>query len=453
MSVRSPPPVARAHSRRELVATSIANAIEWYDFAVYGALASVLVVVLLPGDETGSGLVAIFAVFATSFLARPVGALVVGRRADRIGRRRMLAAMILLMSTATAAIGLLPTWSAVGVAGPTCLVLLRLLQGFSSGGEVTTSIPFLAEFAPDRRWGWYCGWHTATMAIGIAAGLAIAGLLSAGLSDADMERWGWRAPFLVALPLGGVGLYVGLRLRETPPFEAASGSLTATTLRGVWRAHRPAVWSGFVLVGVLTGTFNMWFVFLPAHLAADDIHPLSVALATAVCGLLATAVAAPALGRLSDRVGRRPVLLFGTSALCLLAVPLYLEAVQGSRVALLLANLVVGALLGALVVSAHIAERFPVGVRASGVALTYGVSSALLGGTAPLLGSVLAERGLAIGAPIYLSVLGGAGAVAALRAPAPVSRTTAPAEGDAESPPPRHREGHVLDSAAPTTGS
>ncbi|WP_158293994.1 MFS transporter [Kribbella sp. VKM Ac-2568] len=404
---------------RPIIATCIANAIEWYDFAVYGALASVLVAVLLrPGPGDG-GLTAIFAVFATSFLARPVGALLVGMRADQVGRRRLLAATILLMAGATAAIGLLPPWSAVGVLAPMCLVVLRLVQGFASGGEISVSIAYLLESSPPRRWGYYGGWHTATIALGFTAGLTAAAVVSATLSTADLERWGWRIPFLVALPLGLAGLYIRLRLRETTPFEQAgrSADRSAATIQTAWREHAPAVWTGFALVSVLSGTFNIWFVFLPSHLVAEDIHDLPVALACAVAGLAAAAVAAPLLGLLSDRIGRRPLLVAGTSLLCLLAVPLYELVLQGSMLRLLVADLAIGILLGTLVISAHIAERFPVTVRASGIALTYGLATALIGGTAPVVASLLTEHGFSVCVPLYLLGLSAAGLTAALHSP------------------------------------
>ena len=179
-------------------------------------MAAVLVDVLLPAGTGDGGLVAVFAVFATSFLARPVGAIVVGLRADRYGRRGALAGMVLLMCGATAAIGLLPSWSTIGVAAPVALVLLRLVQGFASGGQLSPSITFLLESGTRSQWGRLAGWHTATIGIGVAAGIAAAGLVSGVLSDAALSSWGWRLPFLFALPLGLVGLYLRLRLDETP---------------------------------------------------------------------------------------------------------------------------------------------------------------------------------------------------------------------------------------------
>jgi MFS transporter, MHS family, proline/betaine transporter len=249
-------------SRRALISSCIANVVEWYDFAIFGALAGVLATVLLPPDAQQEALASIFAVFATSFLARPIGALFAGIRADRRGRRRVLVAMLLLMAAATGAMGLLPTWAGIGVVASISLVIRRLLQGFSSGGQLATSITFLTEFAPDGRRGWYGGWHTATVALGLASGLSAAAVTASALTPAQLEDWGWRLPFLVALPLGLVALYIRLRITETPAFSPGSGEpVTTGQLVTVWGRYRHAVVAGFVLVAVLSAAFNLWFVF------------------------------------------------------------------------------------------------------------------------------------------------------------------------------------------------
>lgn len=414
----TPAPLDRDAARRKTVLVAcISNGIEWYDFAVYGAMASVLASILVPPDWPASGLVTVFAVFATSFLARPLGAVLVGLRADRAGRLSPFAAMVLLMSASTALIGLLPSASTAGPAVLVVLVLLRFVQGFASGGGLSTSIPFLLEAVPRRHWGWYGGWHTASVAIGIASGITAATVVTGLLPATQLESWGWRLPFLAALPLGLVGVYARLRLGEDASFHASIQAPARTMLTQVWTAHRRVVGSGFVLVGVLAGTFNMWFVFMPAHLVATDAHDLSVALACSGCGLATVAASAPIFGRLSDRIGRQPLLVGGTGVLSLLVLPLFITAGRGSVVALLGANVLVGAAAGMLVLSAHLAESFPSDVRATGIALTYGMATALLGGTAPLVGSVLAERGVEIGIPVYLVILSAAGLVVSLRRP------------------------------------
>jgi MFS transporter, MHS family, proline/betaine transporter len=410
-------PATRADRRRALVATCIANVVEWYDFAIFGALSAVLAAVLFPAGPHADALVSVFAVFATSFLARPVGALVAGVHADRHGRQPALVAMVLLMAGATGAIGLLPSWSTIGFAATLGLITLRLLQGFSSGGQITTSITFLTEFAPESRRGWYGGWHTATVAMGLALGLTVATVLTAALAPPQLETWGWRIAFLAALPLGLIGLYIRLRLTETPAFRTvAVSSVTSGQLGRAWHDHRAATVIGFFLVAVLSGGFNLWFVFLPTQLAASEVVDLPTALACALGGLITAAVVAPWAGRLSDRVGRRPVLLAGLGALCLLPLPLYALATRGSATGLLVVDTVIGTALAMLILPAYLAECFPAEVRATGLGLTVGLATALIGGTAPLVAALLAQRGLVAAAPVYLTILAVCGLAAMIRA-------------------------------------
>jgi MHS family proline/betaine transporter-like MFS transporter len=388
--------------RRTLAGACMGNAVEWYDFAVYGALSTVLARTFFPGGGEAA-LAATFAIFATSFVARPVGAVLVGRRSDRGGRRPALSRMIAMMSVATAAIGLLPTWSTVGVLAPVSLLVLRLAQGFSAGGEVPSSVAFLIESAPEGRRGWYGGWHLASIAFGLAGGYGIAAVLSATLSADALLSWGWRVAFLVAAPLGLTARYIRRRLDETPVFravDAPAAPLVGDVLRGRgWRVAR-----GFLAVAALSLAFNVWFVFIPSLLTATDGVPLTRSLAFAVVGLCAAAATAPAVGRLSDRIGRRAVLIGGTLAVTAFAVPGFGLA-RHSTVGLFASAFVMGVLIGTLVVSAFVAELFPTAVRATGVAVTYGVASAVFGGTAPLVATLLADASLSWAVPGYVATM------------------------------------------------
>jgi MHS family proline/betaine transporter-like MFS transporter len=309
--------------RRALAAGCIGNFVEWYDFALYGAFATIIAATFFPEADPVSGLLAAFAVFGVAFLARPAGALLFAHYGDRLGRRRALVASILLMALATAAIGMLPGHSSIGWLAPVLLILLRAGQGVAVGGEYGGSAAFVVEYAPADRRGWYGGWQWATIGLGLAAGIATAALLGALLEGSALRGWGWRLAFLLALPMGLVGLYIRLRIEETPGFRAVQrlGAATRTPLADTLRTARRQLAVGFWIVAAVTATFNIVFVFLPSHLATTGRAPLPRALAAALVGLLLAAGAAPLAGRLSDRVGRRPLLVTGFVSWSLVSSP------------------------------------------------------------------------------------------------------------------------------------
>jgi MHS family proline/betaine transporter-like MFS transporter len=412
-------------SRRALLAGSIGNLVEWYDFALYGAFATVLAATFFPQADPASGLLAAFAVFGVAFLARPAGALLFAHAGDRLGRRRALAASILLMAVVTAAVGLLPGHGSVGGPAPVLLVLLRAGQGVAVGGEYGGAAAFVLEHARADRRGWYGGWQWATVALGLAAGIATAALLGATLDGAALRGWGWRLAFLLALPLGLVGLYIRLRIEETPGFLAVqrTGTAARTPLADTLRTARRAVLVGFGIVAAVAATFNIVFVFLPSHLAATGRAPLPRALAAALAGLLVAAAAAPLAGRLSDRVGRRPLMAAGVVALLVLTVPLTALLLRGEPSGLLLGYVLVGLALGTLVPPTFLGELFPTRLRYSGLSLTYGLASALFGGTAPALAAFLVQRtGSGLAPAWYATALTAVALACVLRAPETVGR-------------------------------
>ena len=380
--------------RRALVAGCVGNLVEWYDFALYGAFATVLAAVVFPEADPVGALLATFAVFGVALVARPAGALLFAHYGDQQGRRRALAVSILLMAAVTAAIGLLPGYGSIGWLAPALLVLLRAGQGVAVGGEYGGSAAFVIEHAPMDRRGRYGGWQWATVALGLAAGTATAALFSATLDGPALRAWGWRLAFLLALPLGLVGLWIRLRTEETPGFQALQrlDAAARTPLADTLRTDRRAVAVGFGIVAAVTATFNIVFVFLPSHLAASGRAPLSRALAAALVGLLVAAAAAPLAGRVSDRTGRRPLLLTGVVALLVLMVPVTALLLRGEPGGLVLGYSLIGLALGTLVPSTFLAELFPTRLRYSGLSLTFGLGSALFGGTAPALATFLVRR-------------------------------------------------------------
>ncbi len=393
-------------TRRALFAACLGNAVEWYDFAIYGALGTVIVPIFFPTDD--EILLAAFALYGTAFLVRPFGAVLFGRRGDSRGRQRVLVGVIALMTGATAAVGLLPGYATIGLAAPLVLVLLRIMQGLAAGGELGVAAVFLVEHAPRNRRGLFAAWHTATLSLGLASGLLVAGLL-ARLSDDDLSGGWWRVAFLLALPLGLVGLYLRRRVQETPRFVdlQRTESLASGTVRAVWTNQRTGLRTGFMLIAAGSLTFNTFFVFMPNHLAVTTALTLPVALLTAIIGLVAAAVAAVTLGRLSDRLGRRPIVLGSITAIVVGAVPMSLAAHSGSLILLTLAEIAAGIAVGGTLSVSMLAEMFPTSLRATALGMTAGLATALVGGTAPLVDQVLFKAtGVELAPAVYTTLVG-----------------------------------------------
>ena len=395
--------------RRAVAGASIGNAVEWFDFAIYGFLATFIAGQFFPaGDETAA-LLNTFAIFAAAFFMRPLGGFVFGPLGDRIGRQRVLALVILLMSAATLGIGLLPTYGAIGVLAPLLLLVLRCLQGFSAGGEYGGGAVYLAEFATDERRGVTVTFMVWSGVLGFLLGSITVTLLQAVLSTAAMESYGWRIPFLIAGPLGLVGLYIRLRLSDTPQFAELSKS--DQTAESPLREAVSTAWRSILQVIGLMIVFNIGyyvvFAFLPSYFintlqfSATDAF-LSITLAC----LVALVLILP-LAMLSDRIGRRPLLIGGAVAFAVLGYPLFLLLNTGSLAAAIAAHCVLAAIESVYVSTAVSAavELFATRVRFSGFSIGYNVCVAVFGGTTPYIVTWLtATTGDAI-APAYYLVI------------------------------------------------
>jgi MHS family proline/betaine transporter-like MFS transporter len=376
--------------RRVLRATALGNVVEWYDFGLYGAFANAIAVTFFPGDERTKTL-AVFAAFGVAFLVRPAGALLFGHLGDRYGRRNALATTILLTSLATGTIGLLPGYQAIGWAAPALLVLLRVAQGMAIGGAYGGSTAFIVEHAPRGRRGAHGGIQWSTMALGLAMGVGTGALLTDLLPRDALEDWGWRVAFLAALPLGLTSLYIRLRTDETPTFIAlrTDGASSASPILETMRVARRELLLGLSLVAALSCAVNFFFVFLPNYLVGTGVEGASWALPACVAGLLVIALVGPVAGSMSDGLGRRPVAITGVVVLLVGVGPACWMVEQQGVPGLLGAYTVVGLGLGLAAPSTFLSELFPTRLRYSGLSLTYGVGSAMVGGTTPLLATAL----------------------------------------------------------------
>ncbi|MFK0181180.1 MFS transporter [Streptomyces xanthochromogenes] len=395
-------------SRGALVAGSVGNFIEWYEFGVYGYFATIIAARFFTpeGGSAVEALVKTYASFALAFFFRPVGAAVFGRLGDRIGRRPVLIVVIALITGATTAIGALPTYATVGALAPWLLTLLRVLQGLSAGGEFGGAVSLMTEFAPPGRRGLYGSWQSFTVALGLLGGAGAAALLATLLSAEQLGDWGWRLPFLLTLPMGLGALWLRLRLAETPDFEAEREQVRQG------EPERPAAGEVVRAVALGAGRVMGWsaagytlLVVLPSYLqSALNTSFRQALLATVLANLGFAATIVPA-GLLSDRIGRRPVMLAGAGLVVVLAVPL-LNLLQQSGtsnatkgVAVCVAGGVVGLMAGPG--PAMLAEMFPTSVRYTGLGLAYALSNAVFSGCAGLIITEAVKRTGNIDIPGY----------------------------------------------------
>ncbi len=386
--------------RRAVKAASLGNAMEWFDFGIYAYLAGTIGRVFFPSGSETAQLLSSFATFAVAFLVRPLGGMVFGPMGDKVGRKKVLALTMILMAIGTAAIGLLPTYAAVGFWSPLLLILFRLLQGFSTGGEYGGASTFIAEYAPDKRRGYFGSFLELGTLAGYTGAAGLVTALTAWLGTGTMDAWGWRIPFLVAGPLGIVGLYLRLKLDDTPAYlklgegnvhvnEAANS--VETTARGdllrIFRQHWRPLLLCIALVGAYNVTDYMLLSYMPTYLSDElhytETHGLLILVATmALLMLIINQV-----GRLNDRYGRKPLLMTGMLGFFLLSAPAFLLVRQGSLLGVSAGMLMLGLSLVCLLgtMSAALPAMFPTSVRYGSLSVGYNLSASLFGGTTPLV--------------------------------------------------------------------
>ncbi len=395
--------------RKVITGASIGNAVEWFDFAIYGFLATFIAANFFPEGNDTAALLNTFAIFAAAFLLRPLGGFVFGPLGDRIGRHRVLALVILLMSAATLAIGLLPTYEAIGIAAPLLLLLMRCLQGFSAGGEYGGGAVYLAEFAEDRTRGRTITFMVWSGVLGFLLGSITVTLLEAGLSAEAMNTYGWRIPFLIAGPLGLVGLYIRLKLDDTPEFKelSANDEIASSPLRESIRTS----WRQILQVIGMFVIFNVGYYVVFAYLPTYFIRTLEFSETGAFISITAACLVAIVLilplAALSDRIGRRPMLIAGSVGFAVFAYPLFLLLNSGSLAAAIAAHIglaVIECIYISVAVSAGV-EMFATRVRYSGFGVGYNLCVAVFGGTTPYIVTWLTASTENAIAPAYYIVV------------------------------------------------
>lgn len=390
--------------KRAVGGTIVGNTMEWYDVGVFGYLITTMGPVFLPEADSSVQTLFLLGTFAATFIARPLGGVFFGWLGDRIGRQKVLAATLILMAAATLAIGLLPGYAQIGIWAAVLLVLTKIVQGFSTGGEYAGATTFVSEHAPDRHRGFFASLLDMGSYLGFAIGAIVVSVLQLTLGQEAMEAYGWRIPFLIAAPIGIVAIYFRLKVKESPAFLATfEASKVAEALPGATVAPNGPVsvvkahWRRIVLAMILVAAANTvgyaLTSYMPTYLTTekgyDEVHGTLLTIPI----LIVMSFCIPLTGRLSDRIGRRPVLWMGAASTVLFAIPAFLLIDVGQ-----IWSTLVGLALIALPVTFYVANLasalpalFPTESRYGAMGIAYNFAVAIFGGTAPFIIAALIE--------------------------------------------------------------
>ena len=402
-------PVDPAMRRRVVISSTLGNALEWFDFTVFGLFAGVIGRLYFPSQDPSSSLLYIFATFGIAFIARPIGGIVFGIYADKFGRKSALVMMIMAMAIGTGLIGIVPTYASIGIAAPVIILLARLIQGFSAGGEFGSASAMLIEFAPRGRRGFYGSWQAVSQSLATLLGALLATLLSKSLSPEAFATWGWRVPFLLGVLIGPVGVYLRRKVDESPDFKAFMASRDTsrdTPLRDVLTQHPRELFVAFCVVATGTSINYMGSTFFPAFVSQELKLDLVDAQIGLLCVAAINAMLSPLTGALSDRIGRRRLMIPGILAYGIVSFFLFSQLVATPTRAHLWELQACGLFLSVLFgpTPAFLAEIFPIGMRSTGASLMYNFAVMLFGGLAPFTNTWLISVTGQKTAPIYYIV-------------------------------------------------
>ncbi|HVY18013.1 MAG TPA: MFS transporter [Rhodopila sp.] len=379
--------------RTAVLAGVIGNVLEWYDFAVYGYFVPVISKLFFPNQTPLVSLLLTFSVFGVGFVMRPVGSVVFGLYGDRHGRKQALSAVIFLMAISTFVVGLLPTYDSIGILAPLLLVVARLAQGLSGGGEWGGAAAYLVEYAlPDKR-GLTGSWQQVSVGTGFLLGSLTAAVLTSLVSSDNMLAWGWRIPFLLGVIVGIVGAILRWRLDDTPKFEELErhGDVARSPLTEAFTTFRKPTLLAFGITLHNTVAYYAVLIYLTTWLTTAIKMPRSTALWSGTICLLAFVIAVPIMGALSDRVGRRPLLIASCAGYAVLTYPMFLLASTGVPVYAFIAQLILVLLLALYAGPgpAVYCELFPTRVRYTALSVGYNIPVAIFGGFAPFIATWL----------------------------------------------------------------
>lgn len=376
--------------KRALLAGSVGNFIEWYEFAIYGFLATIIAQNFFshPGDSQVTAILLTYASFAIAFFFRPLGALIFGRIGDKLGRKPTLIFVLVMMTLVTTAIGFIPTYATIGIAAPIIITLLRIFQGLFAGGEYGGAVSLMTESAPKGKRGLFGAWQSFTVALGLLAGVGVVSLLSFLMSTESLHEWGWRIPFWLAFPMGILALWLRYGMDETPSFVSAQQKAKTEASAAKVDIFK-AIFIGIGRLMAWSAAGYAYLVIMPTYLQSSLHTDFNTALLIAVISNVGFAVTILPAGMLSDKIGRRNIMVLATILLLIFSLPL-LKILQSESSTLLIKAVVVfiaGGIVGLLAGPgpAMLAEMFPTKVRYTGLGLAYSLSNAVFSGCAGLI--------------------------------------------------------------------
>ncbi|WLQ07676.1 MFS transporter [Arthrobacter oryzae] len=381
---------------RTLIGTGIGNAVEWYDWAIYATFSPFIASALFSKADPTSAFLATLAIFAVGFVARPFGGFVFGWIGDRIGRKTSMTFAVGLAALGSLLIGIAPTFEAVGAFASVMLLVARLIQGLAHGGELPSSQTYLSEMAPKEKRGFWATLIYTSGTAGILAGTLLGAVLSNVLSQADMNAWGWRIPFLIGGALGVYALVMRARMRETEAFAAETPKEKHEPMWPQIYRHRKQALQVIGLTVGLTVSYYIWGVVAPSYAATALKMDRGEALWAGVIANIVFIAALPFWGKLSDRIGRKPVLIAGSAGAALFHFPMtWLLKDSPWQLAVTMSVMLFFIAASAAIVPAVYAELFPTKIRTVGVGVPYSICVAAFGGTAPYLQTWLGTIGQA----------------------------------------------------------
>ncbi|WP_454712332.1 MFS transporter [Cupriavidus nantongensis] len=401
------PAIQPSQRRRAIIATVIGNGLEWFDFTVYSFFAVIIARLFFPTGNDLSSLLLAVATFGVGFFMRPVGGIVLGVYADRVGRKAALSLTILLMALGTTLIGIAPTYEQIGIFAPLLIVVARLMQGFSAGGEMGGATAFLTEYAPARQRAYYSSWIQASIGVAVLLGAAVGTFVTSSLSQQALNSWGWRLSFLLGIVIGPVGYYIRHHLDETPAFRDTA-ERADSPLKEIFQAYPRETLASFSMVILWTVCTYVLLFYMPTYAVKVLKVPQADGFVAGMAGGCAIMVFAPLVGLLADRIGRR-VLLSGSALLILvLAWPMfaYINHVPGLA-SLLVFQLVFGVLIATYTgpILAAFSELFPARVLSTGLSVAYNFAVTIFGGFASFIITwLIATTGSSMAPAIYVMI-------------------------------------------------